>query len=454
VPRCGSIEDINLKPIDNQSTFTPGFSSPYIITQVLADTANSHDRYVHYPVELSAYLQDKMEYKDLIINIGIRVDYFDPDGKVLADEEDPNIYKPVKPSNQYYDLNENGVRDPNEPKKEVSDRESYWYKKASKKLQISPRFGASFPITDRGVFHFSYGHFFQIPNFERLYANPGFKVNEGTGNVDHNGAPTGNADLKPEQTINAEVGLQQQLTDDLSLDVTAYLRDIRNLAGSRADQISIGGPLGSRTYTKYVNSDFGFVKGVIVTLDKRFSQGLSLSVDYTFQIARGTASDPNEARNQIAGGRLPEVQLTPLVNDQRHTLNAVLNYSTDSYGGSVIGQFGSGQPYTPEVSKDVTVFLTNGEIKPTFYNVDVRLFKSFFMDPIRYLIFLRVNNLFDVKNETGVYGDTGRAGKTYAEDRALQSGAPQYVNSVHDYYIDPGQYSEPRRIEFGVTIEF
>ncbi len=448
------LEDINLVPISSQAAFTAPGSSPYIMTQVLPDSSIQHDRYEHKPLELSAYIQDKMEFKDLIINLGVRIDYFDPDGVVLADDEDPDIFNPAKESNKFFDLNGNGVQDANEPLKTVADRRAYWFKKAPVKIQLSPRFGASFPITDRGVVHFSYGHFFQAPSFERLYANPQFKVGQGTGNVDHNGSPTGNADLTPQQTINGEIGLQQQLTEDLGVDVTAYLRDVRNLIGSRADAIPIGGGFASRTYTKYVNSDFGFIRGFIVSLSKRFSQGLSLNVDYTFQIARGSASDPNQARNDVAGGRLPEVQLSPLSWDQRHTLNAVLNYSADTWGGSVISMYGSGQPYTPEVSSDVTVFLTNSQTKPQFFNTDMRLFKSFRFDPIKLLLFLRITNIFDTLNETGVYTDTGRAGKTYGESRALGSGSLEYVNSIHDYFIDATQYSEPRRIEFGATVEF
>jgi hypothetical protein len=395
-----------------------------------------------------------MEFKDLIINLGVRFDYFQPDGKVLADDEDPYIYVPRKEANKYFDLNGNGVQDVNEPSKTVADRQKYWYKNAAAKFQVSPRFGASFPITDQGVIHFSYGHFFQIPNFERLYQNSGFKIGSGVGNVDHNGQPTGNADLKPEQTINGEIGLQQQLAEDLSLDVTAYMRDIRNLAGSRAEPIGIGGPGSLQTYSKYVNSDFGFVKGFILSLDKRFSQGFSMSVDYTFQVARGSASDPNDARNQAASGQLPEVQLSPLPWDQRHTVNASLSYNEETWGGSLLAQYGSGTPYTPEISRDVTVFLTNSEAKPVYFNTDVRIFKTMVIDPLRLMFFLRINNIFDIQNEVGVYGDTGRAGKTYAEDRARATNTPEYLNSISEYFTQPTNYSEPRRIEIGATIEF
>lgn len=449
-------ENINLIPIDAQTSYTPVLTSQYIATQILGDSTSVHDRYVHKPTELSAYLQDKMEFKDLIINIGVRFDYFEPDANVLTDDEDPFIYDPVKPANIFFDYNGNGEQDPGEPLKTYSDRAKYWYKKATPKYQISPRFGASFPITDQGVIHFSYGHFLQIPNFERLYQNPLFKIGSGTGNVDVNGSPTGNANLKPEQTINGEIGLQQQLTDDLSMEVTAYMRDIRNLTGTRADQISVGGggPQAARKYTKYVNSDFGFVRGFIISLDKRFAEGLSMTVDYTFQIARGSASDPNDSRNSTAGGTLPEVQLNPLGWDQRHTVNSVISYTGESYGASAIARYGSGLPYTPRASSDVSVFLTNTGIKPTYYNVDTRFYKNIMIDDIRLMVFLRINNIFDIANETGVYDDTGRAGLTYDENRARQNNTKEYVNTISDYYTNASQYSEPRRIEFGFTVDF
>jgi len=76
------------------------------------------------------------------------------------------------------------------------------------------------------------------------------------------------------------------------------------------------------------------------------------------------------------------------------------------------------------------------------------------IDEIRMMVFLRINNIFDIANETGVYDDTGRAGLTYDETRARQSNAREYVNTISDYYVDPNQYSEPRRIEFGVTVDF
>ena len=443
-----TLESIQLQPVLTQSDLNLARDNPFIQTRILDVSSNSHDYYQHSPSELSAYLQDKMEFTNIIVNIGVRFDYFNPDGVVLNDPSDPSIYTPIKPGNRFHDQNGNGAQDPGERDKTVEERRGYWYTKATAKSSISPRLGVSFPITDRGIVHFSYGHFSQIPRFERLYENPDFKIGLGTGNQ----GVVGNADLNPEQTISGEIGIQQQLTDDVALDVTAYLRDIRNLTGTRGEEIVVFG--GSSKYSRYINSDFGSVKGIVLTVNKRFSGGLSASLDYTYQVARGSASDPQEARNAVAGGILPEVQLTPLAWDQRHTLNITANYSTDVWGASLITQYGSGAPYTPRSSTDISAILTNSQLKPSYFNADLRMFYTMNVDAVKTVLYARVYNLFDVRNETNVFNDTGRAGFTTNKAVAEASNPREYVNSLDQWFHVSTNYSEPRRIEVGINLEF
>ncbi len=440
--------NIVLRPIAAQSDFDPATGNPFIDTRILDVSSIFHDEYTREPMEFAAYVQDKMEFDDLIINLGVRLDVFDPAGQILNDPTDPNIFNPIRPENRFRDLNGNGIQDPNEPDVTLEERRQYWYRDATVKYQVSPRFGAAFPITDRGVLHFSYGHFFQIPRFELLYTNPFFKLGSGTGNQ----GTVGNADLEPEQTINAEIGLQQQLTDDISLDITAYIRDTRNLAGTRSEQITIFG--GSATYSKVVNSDFAYTRGLVFSFNKRFAGGLAATMDYTFQIARGTASDPFAAQQAAARGDLPEVQLTPLSWDQRHTVNASVSYAGPSYGGSLILQYGSGMPYTPRRSIDITSLITNSQLKPSMVNADMRLYKTLSLGTLDFVLFMRIFNLFDTMNEVGVFDDTGRAGYTTDLERVKGQNTPEYVNTIEEYFTIPTFYSEPRRIEIGLNIEF
>lgn len=440
--------DIQLRPIDAQGDFDYATGNPFIATQIPGLESPYHSEYTRKPLEFAVYLQDKMEFDDLIINVGLRFDGFMPEGQILADPSDPNIYDPIKPWNRYRDLNGNGVQDQGEPNVTLAERQAYWYKDAEDKYQVSPRIGAAFPITDRGVLHFSYGHFFMLPRFELLYSNPFFKLGSGTGNQ----GTVGNADLRPEKTVNAEIGLQQQLTDDLSLDATVYVRDARDLAGTRADQISVFG--GFATYSRLVNSDFAMTRGFVLSLNKRFSDGLAAALDYTFQIARGTASDPYAAQQAAARGDLPEVQLTSLGWDQRHSINASVSYNGPSYGGSVVMQYGSGMPYTPRRTEDITSLITYSQVKPNTLNVDVRLFKSFTLGFTNVNVYLRVFNLFDALNELDVFDDTGRSGYTTDVQRILAQNTRQDVNTIEDYFTRPWYYSEPRRIEIGANFEF
>ena len=260
--------------------------------------------------------------------------------------------------------------------------------------------------------------------------------------------------LKPEQTISGEVGLQQALSEDISFDITGYFRDIRNLAGTRADQITIFG--GSSSYSQIVNSDFGFVKGIVISVTKRLSNHWSATLDYTLQSAKGNASDPAATRNAIVSGERPEMQLIKLNWDQTQTINATFGYvADDNWGFSLIGQYGSGFPYTPSQSLNLSKILTNDGLKPSTFNIDLRAYKDFMIGKDKLSFFLRVYNLLDIKNQTNVYNDSGTADFTYAEYLAKTNGNPtRIVNSVDEYYNNPSYYSEPRRIEVGATFFF
>lgn len=425
----------------------------YMRTEIPDITAPGHDFYQHRPKEFSTYIQDKMEFKSIIVNLGVRFDYFDPDGFVLNDAH-PD---PADPLHYMYTVDDPSIDNPLRPEHRVKsngdamslqDREAFWYKPATTKSAVSPRLGVSFPITDRGIVHFSYGHFFQIPRFERLYENPRFKLSQATSD---NMGTVGNADLKPEQTVSAELGLQQQLTEDIAFDLTAYMRDIRGLTGTQGDNIHV---FGGGSYYRYTNSDFGIVKGIVLTLDKKFSTGITARIDYTYQVASGTASDPQQAQKARAGGALPDVEMVPLDWDQRHTLNVSLNYSRDTWGVSTILQYGSGAPYTPtlQYSHTVSTMVTNSQTKPATFDCDVRAFYQINLNPVKLVLYTRIFNLLDTRNQTNPYPSTGRS--DYSLDEIDARATQLYVNTADQWFNDPTRYSEPRRIEIGMNLEF
>ena len=439
-------EDINLQ-YDVAGGFNPIYNSPFVAAVVDSDTTINTSRYSFSPEEFSVYIQDKIEMDEIIINVGLRYDYFDPKGLLLSDPSDPFLYNPIKPE-YIYDCSEfDGYCGDNESLQSIEDRLNYWYRPTSSKSMLSPRLGVSFPISDQGVVHFSYGHFFQIPKFEYLYYNADIALDRGgTGNI----GIIGNPDLEPEKTISYEIGMQYMLDSNSALDMTLYFRDIRDLTGTRADVIYT---FNGATYHQYSNSDFAYVKGLVLSYKKNFDNGLSTTFDYTFQQAKGTASNPSDAHNALVNNEYPDIQMIPLDWDQRHTVNATLYYNSKYYGIGLIGKMGSGQPYTPLINSNFSNLVRNSDFKPMTLNIDLKgtvKFKNF----KNIMMYFNIYNLFDQLNHMQVYDDTGRADRTSYKDQALSQNTNQIINSIDDWFNNETFYSSPRRLEIGFRYDF
>ncbi len=407
-----------------------------------------HDRFERTPYKLSAYLQDKIEFESLIINVGLRFDLFDPNGKIPVDPEDPNIYNPFKLEHIYKDINNDGKIGLDEQVEEnkftVAERENFWYKETSVKTQLSPRFGIAYPITDKGIIRFSYGIFQQIPEYSQLYLGDQFKLTSAQGIQ----GPFGNNDLKPQRTTIYELGLQQQLFEDFSFDVTAFYRDIR-------DWISSSQPiptyLAGISYSKRINRDFANVRGVTLSVNKRFKDYYSFGLDYTFQIAEGTNSSPDQEYYAQLNGSEPTRILTPLNWDQTHTLNANLYVGSDDWGVSLISTLSTGQPYTPTLIQGaysgrnvLTGLAQNSRRKPLIANLDLEVHKNFIVSGVDLQFFIKVFNLLDLKNPLTVFGDTGKPDYTTQEKTV--------IDYDPDWFSYPSYYSEPRNVYIGTKI--
>lgn len=403
--------------IDAQSGFQPALPEPGNF---------DYNIYTNNPYQASAYLQDKIELEYLIINAGLRFDYFEPDGVVLNNPDNIAVLDTLRPPF---------------PSQLFSD--------AKAKSQISPRLGISYPMSDAGAIHISYGHFFQIPPFEYLYRNPNFRIPLTGDFPDFVGNTIGNASLEPQRTTIYEIGLQQALTTELGITLTAYYKDIRNLLGT---EIHIKNDF--KKFARFVNRDYGAVTGFIFALDKRFSNGFSAGIDYTYQIAKGNASDPNDAFNKAQSNPPIEAnkQLVLLDWDRRHSLNFTLTAGVpENIIASFIGRLGSGLPYTPALQNQRTG-LENSDNRPAEFNVDLYITKylTFFTNNLS--IFVKVYNLFDTQNELNVFSDTGRAGYTLDLTRAQQ--APRGINTLEEFFRRPDFYSAPRQIVAGLSVNF
>lgn len=428
---------------------------PFVASIPSVESPN-HDEFNRTPFKYAVYLQDKIELENMIINFGLRFESFDPRGRIPSDKTDPNIYNPFKLEHIYKDINKDGEIGLDEQfdanKYTFKEREAFWYKSASVKTLLSPRFGVAYPITDKGIIRFSYGIFQQIPEYSQLYLGDEFKLTsaqgiQGTTNDRNEQVPFGNNDLKPQRTTIYEIGLQQQFFENYSMDVTTFYRDIR-------DWISSSPPiptyLAGISYSQRINRDFANVRGVTLAINKRFSDNFSFGIDYTYQVAEGTNSSSDEEFFSQLNGSEPKKILSPLSWSQTHTLNANLFVGIMDWGGSILANLSSGQPYTPSqiqgtiTGKDVVSGLAdNSMLKPMIFNVDLELFRNFKISDVDLQIYIRIFNVLDAKNPINVYTDTGKPDFTLAQ---------KVVSYDKGWFDNPTYYSEPRSINIGTKI--
>jgi outer membrane receptor for ferrienterochelin and colicin len=366
--------------------------------------------------DIAVYVQDKIEVRDgFILNAGLRVDYFNPNG----------FGAPVLFPADATDLSNPARRDNLTPADKVEPR---W--------QVSPRIGIAHPITERDKLHFYYGHFFQRPDFRYLYENVNLDFRFST-NVD-----VGNPRLAPEKTVSYEVGWEHLFSDFLRLDIVGYYKDITNLV--TATDFSVQGA--TESYQVYENQDYANVRGFEITLESVGPIPISGMINYTYAYANGRSSSVFKGNNEVIPRRLD-----PLDWDIRHKINANLIFR--SYGGiaDVIGDaeltflvtVRSGLPYTSNTRDVFPLFtLRNDGRLPWYKNVDVRLRKTWHTAGIDVSLLGEVLNLFDWRNVSFIAG--GREGIQIFE----ATGDPRGP------YQDPTAYTSPRVYRLGAEIQF
>ncbi len=386
--------------------------------------------YNNAPFIASAYVEDKLEYADFVINLGLRFDFRDVD---IAYNYSPN---------------------------DTAAR----YKEADTKSRISPRFGLSFPVSEKSVLHFNYGVYYQAPLYEYLYTNLDGKSGSGL-------PLFGNPDLNPEETISYELGLDHLIGDNLRLDVTAYYKDVSELVAAREEGV-IGG---TSVLTKFTNDDYGTVTGLDLSLEMRpGDRFLSGSISYGYMIAKGNGSTAKEAYYTYLTSTtdtLPPIKEYALDFDQRHTVTAMLDYRVPgnwkgnlfgmglpgAWGLSLAGYYGSGLPYSKTDADGNRLGERNESRLPANYSVDMRFNKDFNVGRTSRLLtfFVEVDNLFDRKNVINVYSRTGLPNddaRVPQASLALNQEDLDHYDYLSDH--DPQNYSAPRTVRTGFELSF
>ncbi len=484
----------------------------------------------------SAYVQDKFTFKDIIFRLGVRVDRYDANTKVLRDpyslydimtakdftdrfgvERPGNIGDDFKvyvtseggetvqayrqgdtwyhpngtPANDGSEIFGGGIVFPrysedDETKRDITSENfqtDISFKDYEPQINWMPRLAFSFPISEEANFFAHYDILVQRPPSNTFVSPLTYFYWETNGSGLRN-----NAALKPERTVDYEVGFQQKLSNSSALKLSAYYKELRDMIQSRFIQFV---PAPVNIYETYDNLDFATVKGFSVAYDLRRTGNVSLNLNYTLQFADGTGSDANSSRG--LGSRSIQRVLFPLSFDERHILTGIFDFrygSGKKYNGPTIsgidifanaglnitGRAVSGRPYTKAVepaqlgSQGIAGTINSSRLPWTFV-VNAQVDKTFDLSgpestrPLSMNVYLRVSNVFDRRNIIGVYRFTGAPDDdgflSSAKGQAFLQGGinpgqslDAFLASYQWRLLNPNNYSLPRRIFLGASVNF
>jgi outer membrane receptor protein involved in Fe transport len=432
VPQAGG----SLGAITNQTLL---YDSLNLVRQVPYGNPALYSYFNQKPSQFAAYLQDKIELAStLILNLGLRYELFNPD-----DSYNPNISKNLTDSLAGY------ITAYNIP--------------ATIKQTLAPRISVSYPITDKGIIRFSYGHFYQNGSLSSLYKNNQYYV------LNFGSTPTfGNPNVLPQKSVQYEIGLQQALTDNFKFDLTGFYKDVTNYIYTETIYTDLG-----REYKVLTNLAYSNVRGITLSFLKRPSPGdiFSASLDYTFSIAEGNRTYPSsEIFFSEQSGQRSEMYLVPLSFDRSHVINGTIALNQpDDWSLGLLFNFQTGTPYTPVLPSGFSnvTFTQNSANQLTQWNVDLKFEKYFKIGKFNYSLFLQVMNLFDTQNELSVYQSSGRALSAVEQTqnaaqfsdivRRINRGDPGLfgINQINNYYSQrPENVSTPREVRLGFSVLF
>jgi outer membrane receptor protein involved in Fe transport len=354
------------------------------------------EQYAFRPYQIDGYVNEKMEFEDmgLIVNLGARFDYINSNRLVLKDITQ--------------------ISDPQAP---VEEAKSEFY--------ITPRLGISFPIAQTAAIRFGYGHYFQFPNYYKVFQ--GTYLLEATGEYRPNpqleNTPVASSSIEPEKTVNYEFGLQTLLSEKVSLDVTAFYRKTSNLIGVLLNETSEG-----KRFQEMGNIDYATVKGIELSLKKHFSDNFSAFLNYTLSNTLVSTSILFERPTD-------ESRTFPANWDQPHVFQGNVHFEMNNgFGLSLYGSISSGFPYTR------STFNPNGERSPSIHQIDMNIFKNLEIFGFKQQIFIQVLNLTNDRNVWWVYADSGVAGADASEATS------------YDYTNNPSMYGPGRTIRLGIKL--
>jgi len=263
-------------------------------------TPDSWQFYEVRPLEIGAYLQDKLEFEGMIATLGVRMDYFDPNRKGYS------IMHPLDPAfaafyNEIY-LSLPGDWGSYERwaafREFIEDPPGWEGEDAEKQIKISPRMGVSFPVTVSSKLYFNYGHFYQRPNVSALY---NLSIGPGWTSIPSPNLPLG-------RTVSYEFGYEQSFLESFLFNVTFYYKDVRNQP-LRQQYISWWR---NNNVSHIVADRYEDIRGIELRLERRLGKFITFWANYDYMLV---------SRGQTGLARIYENRLEAI--DEQRAANIV-----------------------------------------------------------------------------------------------------------------------------------
>jgi len=345
-----------------------------------------------HPWSFGTFIQDKIEYEGIIVNLGARFDAYNLDTEMFKDE-----YKPVA-----FDTLDNSQAVMVWDGTEASKTHNY----------VSPRIGISHPITEKAAMHYSWGIYTTQPNMGYWLRNYDSFANASLPAVY-------NADPDPEKATAYEIGVNVAVSNDFGLDLTAYYRDVRN--GSAIgysigqNKTATGTPF--TLYTYITNWGYRDSRGVEINFWKRptaeryfgvfgLSGNLSISYSYDKTSASGSGiSQETDFTTTLAYNTTPDydwdiIYFWPTYsrgyNDWKSKLSLLWDFPFD-VKMSTVATYRSPWRYTQMVNV-VNSRYENKLDGESFFQLDLRLTKYVTVAGIRGGLFFEMLNVLDREN--------------------------------------------------------
>jgi len=436
----------------------PWVGAPIVVNDTLTTPSTSigqtNDVWKVNPATGGFFFSDDIRYKGIIANLGLRMMYWAP-GK-FADDAVANPEAPVL----------------DQTRQEYLDQTSAFLGRRWKG-RLLPKIRVSFPVTENNVLYFNYGHATRLPHPRFLYAglDPVYQNRSFLANL-------GNPNLNPEVTVSYEVGLKSQITSNFSLTVAAFYNDKYDYIVSRS--VLVKDQTGRFvTKTFYINQDYARIRGLEISLGRRFGKWLKVNFNGSYQIATGKSNTAAESALQIAQqGFVSASKEQYLAWDRPFDFKLAFIVKPDSTFRIftipfknlrifVTSTWKSGLRYTPQTyigddpltGRPLYESVVNepfSKLGSPWFWTDLKVTKDYYISKNRSISWsFELRNLFDNLNAAIVNPVTG---KGYQAGDPLPSGYrdPMYPDPRDNGVPpnNPARWLEPRHMLIGLSVQF